>query len=263
MPFDQENAKIENTLALFVAILYDYKINALDVQKLEKMGNAYETIKGFTALLGKLSESRQHLPKLIQCGYLANEQDGQYPLTISEHIASQIRKVAKKEKPQKYLLVEYLVTIYRHLEQLDLKSLVPAKEDNKKQIQSIDEFFLSFFTCLNQNGTYLLDEDVFYKQFGFSFYDEPKLQAFLQDTFNRSFPKVDIVHLFYSFLQLPSKKGKINETVLQRKKVPGLAFYIHSGEIGQEFFRDLDDQDIEKLETIVQIYQQHSLHKKA
>ncbi len=281
MPIDKETIKLENTLTILMAILYDHKIATLKLDLLGLILSKYENVDGLKDILGDVSRSfDDYLPKIIQYGYLNPMDEKNFQITMNEHVARLTRQVAQKRDPQKYQIVESIANVYRQIAKtLENKPAaeekIPEEKKEKvekepnfmhkepeekiqpkgKSITTIPEFFLAFFSILNQSNIYILDENLFLAHFGFSFYDSDQLTAFLKDVFEREFKPQDIIKLFYKFLETPiNSDGKLSPSILQRREIDSLSFFINGGTKGREILRNLTNEDYNKLLKIEQIY---------
>ena len=281
MPIDKETIKLENTLTILMAILYDHKIETLKLDLLGLILKKYENVEGLKDILGDISLSFEiYLPKIIQYGYLKPIDEKNYQITMDDHAAQLTRKAAQKSDPQKYQIVENLTNVYRQIEKalqknqkeeeklpeveqpvIENKSAIVHQEPKEKtqskgkSITTIPEFFLAFFSILNQSNIYILDENIFLAHFGFSFYDSNRLSAFLKEVFEREFKAQDIIKLFYKFLETPAiSGGKLYPSILQRREIDSLSFFMNGGTKGREILRNLTNEDYNKLLDIEQIY---------
>ena len=101
MPIDKETIKLENTLTILMAILYDHKIATLKLDLLGLILSKYENVDGLKDILGDVSRSfDDYLPKIIQYGYLNPMDEKNFQITMNEHVARLTRQVAQKRDPQ-------------------------------------------------------------------------------------------------------------------------------------------------------------------
>lgn len=276
MPIDKEIIKLENTLTILMAILYDHKIETLKLDLLGLIFKKYENVEGLKDILGDISRSFDaYLPKIIQYGYLKPKEPANYQITMNDHVARLTRQVAQKNDLQKYQIIESIAKVYRQVakalkmnqeseekhESTMPKSVEVAEHPEKtpqpkeKRITTIPEFFLAFFSILNQNNIYILDETLFIKHFGFSFYDSNQLTTFLKNVFEREFKSQNIVKLFYMFLETPiNSDGKLSPSILQRRETDSLGFFVNGGTKGRQILQNLTNEDYNKLLDIEQIY---------
>ena len=97
MPIDKETIKLENTLTILMAILYDHKIETLKFDLLGLILKKYENVEGLKDILGDISLSFEiYLPKIIQYGYLKPIDEKNYQITMDDHAAQLTRKAAQK-----------------------------------------------------------------------------------------------------------------------------------------------------------------------